>query len=150
MCKVNCSFFIKIVVRRFASHIFNTLNKKWRQVQEKTREWSDLNYFQNCPFWTYIKKNQHIQFLVHDHSSWSTFSLHLVKGPRLSKLIFKKSDHGSWTIDSDHWRRPLLHSPTSWSIAKFIVLLFDLARGFHITTAAKFRSHFLMFGITKL
>jgi hypothetical protein len=28
-----------------------------------------------------IKKIQHLHFLVHGHSSWSTFDLHLVKGP---------------------------------------------------------------------
>ena len=45
--QLNRSFvFVKIIVRRFASHIFNTFNTKWRQVkpnrgQEKS---SNLNF----------------------------------------------------------------------------------------------------------
>ena len=61
-----------------------------REDEDKIRpnKWSNLNYFQNFPFWTYILKSHHIRFLVHGHSSWSTFSLHLVRGPKaLYKLI---------------------------------------------------------------
>ena len=34
----------------------------WKQ--HKRKEWSNLNFFQNCLFWTYIKINQHIHLLV--------------------------------------------------------------------------------------
>ena len=56
------------------------------------------------------KKNHHICFLVHGHSSWSTFTVHLVSGhtQKLCKpvLLVKKSDHGSWIMKSDHGKRP--------------------------------------------
>ena len=49
--------------------------------------------------------------MVHGHSSWSTFALHLVKGPRLSILI--SWEVGPWKLD--HWKRPSsmirLHGP---------------------------------------
>ena len=38
--------------------------------------------FQNCPFWAYIKINQHNHFLMHGRSSWSTLGLHIVRGPK--------------------------------------------------------------------
>ena len=58
-------------------------------------------------FGAYIKKNQHIHFLMHGYSSWSTFSLHLVRGPRLWKLIFQEVlDYGSWTMNLYYWQRP--------------------------------------------
>jgi hypothetical protein len=50
-----------------------------------------LEYFSKLPFWGTYKKNQRIYFLVHGHSSWSTFGLHRVGGTMLSKLILKKS-----------------------------------------------------------
>ena len=37
---------------------------------------------QNYRFWTYIKKNQQNQFMAHGHSSWSTFGLHPLRGPK--------------------------------------------------------------------
>jgi hypothetical protein len=56
----------------------------WRREDEDTRRQKNDQtwfFFQNCPFWgVYIYiLNQHIHFLVHGHSSWSTFDLHLVK-----------------------------------------------------------------------
>ena len=39
-------------------------------------------FFQNFLIWAYIFLNQHIHFLVHGHSAWSTFGLHLVRGPK--------------------------------------------------------------------
>jgi hypothetical protein len=55
--------------------------------------------FQNCHFWAYIKKNSTFTFWVHGHSSWSTFSLHLVRGSKALRIdfLFRKSDHGRWT-----------------------------------------------------
>ena len=103
--------FVKIVVRRFASHVFDTFNKKWRQVKpKKDNIMVKLDLFFWIVFLGHVsKKNQHIHFMVHGHSSWSTFGLHPVKGPWLSKLFFLKSD-GSWTMNSDHW---IFHLP--WS-----------------------------------
>jgi hypothetical protein len=61
-----------------------------------------LSFFKNYPFGTYIKKIS-THFLVHGHSSWSTFSLHLVgDSKRFVKGFFKKLNHRSWTIKSDH------------------------------------------------
>ena len=48
----------------------------------KRKEWSKLGFCQNCPFWTYVQKNQRIHFWVHGHSSWSTFGLYLVMGSK--------------------------------------------------------------------
>ena len=106
-------FFVKIVVRRFAGHIFHTFNKKGRQVKPKRRQ----SFRERLGFWACIyKKNQHLHFLVHGHSSWSTFGLHLVRGPRLSKLKFYEVR--PW--NSDHELGPLtkaiFHGLTSWSI----------------------------------
>ena len=42
-----------------------------------------LFYFSKLPFGTYIKRNYHIPFLVHGYASWSTFGLHLVRGPKI-------------------------------------------------------------------
>ena len=39
-------------------------------------------YFYKIFIFGHIYINQHNHFLVHCHSSWSTFGLHLVKGPK--------------------------------------------------------------------
>ena len=52
------------------------------KIRKEKKNESNLNFFQNCLFWTYNKKNQHIHFLMHGHSSWSTFGIHLVRGPK--------------------------------------------------------------------
>ena len=107
--------FVKVVVRIFASHIYDTSNKKWRQM--KPREDKRLVKLVFCPskiaLWTYIKKIQYIHFSVHGHSSWSTFDF----TPSWGTKHFKKPNHGSWTIKSDHGRRPSsIHGPPSWSM----------------------------------
>ena len=38
--------------------------------------------FKNTFFENKLEKNQHIHFLVHGHSSWSTFDLYLVRAPK--------------------------------------------------------------------
>jgi hypothetical protein len=43
-----------------------------------------FKFFQSFSFWTYIKKSQHVHFLIHGHPSCSTFNLHLVRGPKTS------------------------------------------------------------------
>ena len=81
--------------------------------REDPKKWSNLNFSQNYPFWAYIirKKNQHIQFLVHGHSSWSTFGLHIVRTQKLCKLILLRNQTmtvGPWkkTIFHDLWCEP--------------------------------------------
>jgi hypothetical protein len=79
-----------------------------------------------------FKKNQHTCFLVHGHSSWSTFGLLLMRGPKALQIEFVKNrDHESWAIKSDHGLRPSsmvrLHDPwckptlsiSSWMNASF-------------------------------
>jgi len=53
--------------------------RRWRP--ENGRTWI---FSPNCLFHAYVgKKIQHIHFWVHGHSSsWSTFGLHLVRGPK--------------------------------------------------------------------
>ena len=54
-------------------------------------------------------KNKHIHCLVHNHSFWSTFYVHLVKEGSNdfgNRLYFFKPDHGNWTIRSDHGLMP--------------------------------------------
>ena len=60
-------------------------------------------FLQNCPFWTYINKNQHIHFLVHGSfllvHIWFTPS----EGPKsFVNWILKKSDRGSCTMKLNH------------------------------------------------
>ena len=101
MYKLNRSFFVKIVVRIFASHNFDTFNKKWRQVvQEKRGEWWNLNFFSKEPFLgMYIRKLAHSLF-----GAWSYFLVHIrftpSKEPKdfVCCCFFKKSYHGSWTM----------------------------------------------------
>ena len=50
--------------------------------QDKRRECSNLNLICEIYVLGHILKSQHIHFLVHDHSSWSTFGIHLVRGPK--------------------------------------------------------------------
>ena len=47
--------------------------------QENGQTWF---FFQKYYFGEYIQKNQRTHFLVHGHSSWSTFGVYLVRGPR--------------------------------------------------------------------
>jgi hypothetical protein len=56
---------------------------KTTEAQEKTKDCSNLSFSQNGPLLVMYKKNQHVYIVVHGHSSWSTFGLHIVKGPRL-------------------------------------------------------------------
>ena len=119
MHKVFCSLFlVRIIMKWFASHTFDTFNKEWRQVKPKRRQEYGQTwiFFHKSPFWACIKI-QHIHFLVQGHSSWSTFGLHLVRGPRLSKLFFlwsRTMEVGRWTqtIDKGHlpWSDFMVHS----------------------------------------
>ena len=85
-----------------------------KRSQEKTSEWAYLIVSQNCPFFIIYLKNQHIHFLVHDHSSWSTFGLHLVRCPKALQIdfLFKKLDcvkmPSSMIRLHGPWRKPTL------------------------------------------
>ena len=75
-------------------------------MREDTRMFA-FEFFQNCPFWTYIKDISTFIFLVHAHSSWFIFSLHLVRGPKTLQIdFFKGSYRKSQTMKSDHGKRP--------------------------------------------
>ena len=85
------------------------MKRRWRQ--EKTKEWSNLNVFSKLLFFDIYQKNQDIHFLVHGHSSWFTFGLHLVRDPKASWIVLffkkkKKSDHGKRPSSMVRLHRP--------------------------------------------
>ena len=80
----------------------NTFNKKWRQEKPKRRQKYEPTWIfaKKCPFWAYIRRNQHIHYLKHGHSSWFTFGLPSV-GPKAFKTDFLRSrtmEVGPWTL----------------------------------------------------
>ena len=52
-------------------------------------------------------KNQHIHFLVHGHSSWSSFGLHLMRGPKALYIEILRN----WTKDKRPSSMAQLHGP---------------------------------------
>ena len=57
---------------------------KTRWIQEKTKEWSNLNYFFEISLYRHIlKKKSTFTSLMQGHSSWSTFNLHIVRSPKI-------------------------------------------------------------------
>ena len=67
--------------------------------------------FQNCHFWAYVKKKCN-HFLLHGHSSWSTFGLHLVRAQKTLWIdFFKKLDNVRWSIERTHlqWLDFMVH-----------------------------------------
>ena len=104
------SFFVNCFVRRFASHVLTHLTKsegKWSPREDKKTVKLTL-FFQNCLFFgIYQKKINTFVFLVHGHSSWSIFGLHLVRGPKALCIgIFNRLNG----------REAIFHRPTSWSM----------------------------------
>jgi hypothetical protein len=95
---------------------------KWSPREDKRMV--KLEFFINFFLFGHVlkikNKNQHIHFLVHDHSSWSTSGLYLVRGPRLSKRSFLKSrtiEKGPlpWSDFMVHSvKRPLAYTWISW------------------------------------
>ena len=65
----------KCCYNNFCSEMFSGDEKM------KTREGNKLDFFaflfKTALFGHTLKKNQHVHFLVHAHSSWSTFGSHL-------------------------------------------------------------------------
>ena len=82
-----------------------------REDEDKKRQENDQTLFCfKCLFWAYLKKNQHFHFLVHGHSSWSTFGLHLVRGPK-ALYIDTRATPGLQPSSASHpsqagWTRP--------------------------------------------
>ena len=96
-------FLVKIVVRRFASHIFDTFNKKWRQMnpKKKTREWSNfLFYFQKCPFGTYIKKIIN----TFTFGAWTFFLVHIQFTLNAGPKTKSKPSHSWICICIQDWK----------------------------------------------
>jgi hypothetical protein len=63
---------------------YNILLFSHGKEKMKRREENGQNYivFFNSALFGHILNNHQIHFLMHSHSSWSTFSLHLVRGPK--------------------------------------------------------------------
>ena len=59
----------------------------------ETIDLSNLNFFSKFPFVNIYYKNQSIYFLMHGHSSWSTFSIHQVRGAKALEIGPWKLDH---------------------------------------------------------
>ena len=72
-----------------------------KRRQEKGQTW--IYFFTKLSFLDIYFLNQHIHFLVHDHSTYSTFSLHLVRGPKTLSIEFFEKIR-PWMLDpkSDH------------------------------------------------
>ena len=63
--------------------------EKMKTSEEKAREYSNLIFFFKTTIFGHIlKKISTFIFLVHGHSSWSTFGLHLVRGPKALQIDF--------------------------------------------------------------
>ena len=69
---------------------FVFLEEKLKTREDKRRQENGQTsiFFSILTFWAYTKKNQHIHFLVHGLSSWSTYGLHLVRGPKALQIVF--------------------------------------------------------------
>ena len=107
-----CFYFVNFFMRRFASHIFNTFNKKWRQVKPRRRQENGQTwYFSKLPYLRHIlEKSTHSLF-----GAQSFFLGHIQflpsEGPKsFVNLFFKIFGPSSWTPErpsSIVW----LHSP---------------------------------------
>ena len=68
----------------------------------KTREdkrMVQLEIFSRLAFLGIFGKKPNTFALGHGHSSWSTFTVHLVRGPKALQIDFlKKVDHGLWCV----------------------------------------------------
>jgi hypothetical protein len=57
-------------------------------------------------------KNDYIHFLAHGHSSWSTFSLHLMKDPKTLSIDLLSNR----TMKVGPWKKTIFQGLTSWSM----------------------------------
>ena len=75
----------KIMLLWFLMFFYWGENMKANSTRKK---WSNIIFTLKTTLLGHIFKiNQHIHFLVHGHSSWSTFGLHLVRNPNTLKGI---------------------------------------------------------------
>ena len=71
----------------------------------------DFLFLSKLPFLgIYLKKSAH-SFLVHGHSSWSTFNLHLLRGPKALEVYFLRN----WTMDVELSSRTMEKGHFPWS-----------------------------------
>ena len=96
-------------------YIYIYLSNVFHSYEEKRKKDKIEENFQNWPFWTYIKKNQHIHFLVHGHFSWSTFGLHLIKGPETLRMQFLEIEPWKCYHEVWPWKKAL------WTWDNFMV-----------------------------
>jgi len=85
----------------------------------------------------YILKNQHIHFWVRAYFSWSMFGLHLVKGPKASKMQFLeirpwKCDHENCPFRWDNFIVHDINNPLYVYLERSIVLSIRVVEG-HFT-----------------
>jgi hypothetical protein len=79
--------------------------------EEKIREWPNFNFFLKIALFGHILKKIAHSLLVHGHSSWSTFGLHLVIDP---KALYIDSLRNR-TMDVESSSRTMERGHLSWS-----------------------------------
>jgi hypothetical protein len=101
------------------THIYIYIANYYYNQEERKEEGKKINIKipQNCSFWNMIEKSQHIHFLVHGHSSRSTFGSHELGGQKTLKGAFF---HKFWP-----WKISIWHgttgsqakpTPTTWKL----------------------------------
>jgi hypothetical protein len=70
---------INTVIKKNLMKFF--LREEKMKIREDRRLARLILFFKTALF-GHISKTRHIHFLVHGHFSWSTFNLHLVRGPK--------------------------------------------------------------------
>ena len=79
-------FFLSSIAIMLAEIQGETKRKQEDKRSEDNRKQENgqtLMFFKTALFGYIYKENQHIHFVVHGHSSWSTFNLHLVRAQKL-------------------------------------------------------------------
>ena len=69
-----------------------------RKEGKKEERWSNMKNNLKIDHFGHTLKNKLIHFLVRGHFSWSTFGLHLVKGPKPLRMPFLFIEIGPWNI----------------------------------------------------
>ena len=115
---VTLTFFPKLSWDEFNNQI-NTLTWPWDDfmVHGVNNAWLNSLFWKLPVLDIYYKKiNQHIHFLVHGHSSWSTSGLHLMRGPKALWIDFlgnriMEVGPSSGTMENGHipWSTFMVH-----------------------------------------
>jgi hypothetical protein len=103
----------------YEKHCYNKISMNFlegKRNEDKTRQENGLFFyffifFPKLPSLGTCWKINTFIFLVYGHSSWSTFSLHLVRGPKALNTIFFK--------EIGPWRKATFHGP--WCQATLII-----------------------------